>query len=137
MLIFSKLVCIFYVCNSSIEIDLIKHNLFFTMIFLLSLFFGNFCFFRHRDIFYVGLILDLLFIYYNRVCVVLNCFFVTSKPKFGISLAEIVLYHMVITVLKRFSNVLQGRFVLLKLVVKCWDQIVNKTIFLIRNETMS
>jgi hypothetical protein len=137
VLVFCKLVCMFDVGYCSVEIDFIEHNLFLTVVFLLSLLFGSFSLFCHGNIFHLYFILDLLFMYNNCVRVVLYCFFVTSKSKFGICFAEIVLNHMIITIFKCFSNVFQGRLILLKLIIECWYQIVNKTVFLIRNEAMS
>lgn len=119
MLVFSKLVCMFNVGYCSVEIDLIEHNLFLNVVLLLSLLFGNFSLFCHGNIFHLYFILDLLFIYNNCVCIVFYCLFISSKPKLSVSFAEIVLYHMIVTIFKCFSNIFQGRLVLLKLIIEC------------------
>ena len=41
MLVFCKLICMFDVGYCSVEIDFIEHNLFLTVVFLLSLLFGS------------------------------------------------------------------------------------------------
>jgi hypothetical protein len=97
VLMWGKFIGVFNIRNSPIKINLIEHNLLFSIVlFLWFLFIKYLCILlRHRS-FRLSIIFNLLFIDNHGVSVVLYSFIVSSKHEVGIGFTEVMLDHVIV-----------------------------------------
>lgn len=97
----------FDVGDGPIKIDFIVHDLFLSVVLLLSIFLGWVVSFLPSCRLLPFSILNLLLIDNDGVGVVLDGFIIPSQHEFSVSLGEVVFDHMIITKLKCFPDILE------------------------------
>lgn len=81
--------------------------------------------------------LYLLFEDNYSICVIFDGFIIASEHKLSVGFGKIVFDHMIIAVLESFPYILEGRLILIELIVNGGYKIVDKAILFISYQTMS
>lgn len=87
------------VCDCPVQVNLVEHYLSFAVVFLLPFLLGHLALLRSHCFLHIKLVLALLFVHDDGIRVVLDGLVVSAQLELGIGFAEIVLYHVVVTIL--------------------------------------
>lgn len=109
----------FEVGDCPIEVNLKKHDLLLGVVLLIRLFLVRILdtlLSRNGDL-GIHIVLDLFLMNNDGVGVILDGLIIPSQHEFGVGFAEVVLYHVVVTVLEGLADVFERGLVLIQLVV--------------------
>ena len=108
VLALAEFIGVFEVGDGAVEVDLIEHDLLLGVILLLGLLLLHTlqALLGRDSSLVIHVVLDLFLVYDDGVGVILDGFVVAPQHELGVGLAEVVLYHVVVAVLQRLTDVL-------------------------------